>query len=318
MSESNSVRDSAIAAAALGGEVPVDVEAAYRRFKGGPLAKTGTPRWLLPVAAMATAAAFACAFVFTPLGGYAGAFLTIFQPREFQPITLSTADMHQLRLFRNADEIGTQRVVVKPRRTYFSSVSAAQKYVAFPLREPGTLPSGFGTVHSYFVFSPGALSLTFNAARAQAFARRSHETLPPMPASLNGTTVMLRSGDVFNAHYETGKSGRFFELIEMQAPRVTSTGASLQTLKRYVLAMPKISPALASQIRALGENSIPVPVNIEKQYAQHVSVDGVQGLAIGDNTGLGAGVLWQKGGIMYVVGGPLSMADVLTVANGLH
>lgn len=318
MNGSHSDRDSAIAAAALGGEVAVDVDAAYRRFQGGVPSKSRAPRWLLPVAAMGTAAALACAFVFTPLGSYASAFLTIFQPQEFQPVTLSTADIRQLRLFPHADEIGTQHVIVKPRRTHFSSIDAAQKHVAFTLRAPGALPSGFGTVRSYFVFSPGELALTFNAAKARAFARRSHKTLPPMPPSLNGTTVTLRSGDVFNAHYEIGKSRRFFELVEMQAPSVTSSGASLQTLKRYVLAMPNISPALASQIRSLGESSVPVPVNIDKQHAQRVNVDGVQGLAIGDNTGLGAGVLWQKDGIVYAVGGPLSMADVLTVANGLR
>lgn len=318
MNESDSVRDSAIAAAALGGEVAVDVEAAYSRFQTRALPKTRAPKWLLPVAAMATAAAFACVLVFTPLGGYASAFLTIFQPHEFQPVTVSTADMRRLHLFQNANQIGTQRVIVKPRRTYFHTIAEAQEHVAFALRRPTVLPAGFGTAQSYFVFSPGELALTFHAAKAQAFARRSHKTLPPMPPSLDGTTVNLRSGEVFNARYEIGKNRKFFEVIEMQAPRVTSSGASLQTLKNYVLAMPNISPELASQIQSLGENTVPVPVNIDKQHAQRVSVDGVQGLAIGDNTGLGAGVLWQKDGIIYAVGGPLSMDDVLTVANGLR
>ena len=146
-----------------------------------------------------------------------------------------------------------------------------------------------------------------------------------MPAGLDGTTVQLQTGQVFNAHYEAAHakgSGRapFFELVEAPAPRVTSTGASLDVLERYLLSMPNVSPKLAEQIRALGDirNTVPVPVVIDKQSAKRVAVQGVEGLAVGDNTGLGAGVMWQKNGIIYAVAGPISMDDVLTVANGLR
>jgi hypothetical protein len=170
------------------------------------------------------------------------------------------------------------------------------------------------------------MTFTFNAAKARAFERRSHKELPPMPAGLDGTTVRLQTGAVFNAHYESGTGKRSarrtasFELIEAPAPRVTSTGASLETLERYLLSMPNVSPDLASQIRALGdvESTLPVPVMIDKQTARSVSVHGSGGLAIGDNTGLGAGVVWQKNGIIYVVAGPLSMDEVTSIADGLR
>jgi hypothetical protein len=132
---------------------------------------------------------------------------------------------------------------------------------------------------------------------------------------------------MFSAHYEAspqnGKRAKrtaFFELVEAQAPRVTSTGASLETLERYLLAMPNVSPNLAAQLRALGDiqNTVPVPVVIDKQTARSVSIQGAKGLAVGDNTGLGAGVMWQKNGIIYVVAGPLSMDEVMSVANGLR
>ena len=140
--------------------------------------------------------------------------------------------------------------------------------------------------------------------------------------------LRLQTGQIFNAHYEaaassTGKrkSGTpFIEIIEAAAPRVTSTGATLDTLEQYLLSMPNVSPNLAAQIRALGDiqNTIPVPVVIDKQTARTVTIRGVKGLAIGDNTGLGAGVMWQKDGTIYVVAGPLSMDQVMTVANGLR
>jgi hypothetical protein len=148
-----------------------------------------------------------------------------------------------------------------------------------------------------------------------------------MPAQLDGTTVRLQSGQVFRAHYEEtqparakARDARFFELVEAPAPRVTSSGASLDTLERYLLSMPNVSPNLANRIRALGDiqNIVPVPVVINKQTAQRVTVDGAQGLAIGDDTGLGAGVMWQRNGMIYALGGPLTMKEIMAVANGLR
>jgi hypothetical protein len=49
-----------------------------------------------------------------------------------------------------------------------------------------------------------------------------------------------------------------------------------------------------------------------------VTVQGVQGLAVGDSTGLGSVVIWEKDGIIYGVGGPLTEDQVLDIANSLH
>jgi hypothetical protein len=48
-----------------------------------------------------------------------------------------------------------------------------------------------------------------------------------------------------------------------------------------------------------------------------VSVHGVTGLFIGDSTGLGSAVIWQQNGLVYIVGGTLTEAEVLAVANSL-
>ena len=49
-----------------------------------------------------------------------------------------------------------------------------------------------------------------------------------------------------------------------------------------------------------------------------MSVHGVSGLFVGDSTGLGSAVLWQQNGLVYVVGGTLTEAEVLAVANSLR
>ena len=320
------------AARAFAGTVRPDSERAYAavcdRIAEAPSALSIAP--LRTIAGVAVAACFVLALFVTPLGGYARSFLTIFEPRQFQPIEISSADLRDLHLLPQADDVGTQRVVRKPQRQQFASLDEAQRDVAFTILRPTSLPPRFGTVRTFSTLAPGQMTFTFSAAKARAFELRSHKTLPPMPPALDGTTVRLQTGHVFNAHYEAGtarpknKRGErgtaFFELIEAQAPRITSTGASLDTLERYLLAMPNVSPQLAEQIRALGDvqNTVPVPVVIDKQTARRVTVHGAQGLAIGDDTGLGAGVMWESNGIIYVVGGPLSMDDILAVANGLR
>lgn len=321
--------DARLAARTLAGAPAVDPARAFARVQQRITERAMRPLWYRPLAACAAAAAFVLALIFTPLGGYARSFLTIFEPQQFQAIQVSRADLRDLRLLPQADDVGTQRVVRKSVRTKYGSIASAQKRSAFALLKPSVLPAHFGTVHEYSLMSPGEMTFTFSAKKARAFVQRSGKSLPPMPAGLDGATIRLQTGDVFNAHYEaseqTPKTKRrgplaSFELIEAQRPRVTSSGTSLDTLEQYLLAMPNVSPRLAEQIRALGDigNTLPVPVAIDKQSAQSVTVQGVKGLAIGDNTGLGAGVMWEKNGIVYVVTGPLSMNDVMAVANGLR
>lgn len=318
MNGSESDRDPVVERA-LGGDLGTDPRAGYARFQVRAV-DTPATRWYAPAGALAAAAAFACALVFTPLGGYGRSFLTIFQPQQFEPIDISSADLRRLRLFPDAGEIGSQRIAVRPRQARYASAATAQKHVAFRVRLPAALPAGFSSVR-YAVISPSDVAFTFSAAKARAFARRSRRALPVMPAALNGTTVHVYGGSAFEARYANGsKDGKFLDVVEMQAPRVTSSGATLQVLERYVLRMPNISPALAARIRALGDNpaTVPVPILLGKQHAMRIAVDGATGLGIGDNTGLGAGVVWQKNGIVYAVAGPLGMDDVLRVANGLR
>lgn len=310
--------DASFAARALGGSFAADAAGAYARVSRSLAARTERPRWYMPLSAAALAACLLAALLVTPLGGYARSFLTIFEPQRFEPIRVSRADLQDLHLLPQADDVGVQRVLRKPQRVSYASLDSAARHVAFHALKPTVLPQNFGVVHSFYVMSPGEMAFTFSAAKARAFEKRSNKALPPMPQGLDGTTVRLQTGQMLNAHYEAGS--KFFQVIEAPAPRVTSSGASLDTLERYLLSMPNVSPALANQIRALGDiqNTVPVPVVIDKQTAHPVTVNGASGLAIGDNTGLGAGVMWQRDGVIYVVAGPLSMNEVLKVADGLR
>jgi len=109
-------------------------------------------------------------------------------------------------------------------------------------------------------------------------------------------------------------------IVEAPMPHVTSTGATVKSIEDYLLAQPGVSPTLASEIRAIGDptTTLPIPILVDKQNAQTVQVQGVSGLAIGDNTGVGSGVIWQKGGVVYGVAGTLPEDQIVAIANSLH
>ena len=104
-----------------------------------------------------------------------------------------------------------------------------------------------------------------------------------------------------------------------KAPTVSSDGATVAELQAYLLSQPSVSPALAAQIRAIGDpaSTLPVPIPAGQVQAKNVSVHGTTGLFVGDSTGLGSGVIWQQNGLVYAVGGSLTEAEVLAVANSL-
>jgi hypothetical protein len=60
-----------------------------------------------------------------------------------------------------------------------------------------------------------------------------------------------------------------------------------------------------------------IPVPIQYATSTKVQVQGVQGVALGDNTGAGSAVIWIKNGTVYGVLGLLKQSQVLSVANQL-
>ncbi|MFN8474107.1 MAG: hypothetical protein U0822_18085 [Anaerolineae bacterium] len=109
-------------------------------------------------------------------------------------------------------------------------------------------------------------------------------------------------------------------VMQTRAPVVTSSGVTVKELQQYLLSQPGISPQLAAAIESIADpnSTMPVPVPVNKVTSQTVTVQGVNGLMLGDSTGLGSIVMWQKDGIVYVVGGQVKDSEALSVANSLH
>jgi hypothetical protein len=288
----------------------VDAEAALRQSKSRPVG--APPRlqlpalrsfgWRKPAAAGLLAAALVATLAFTPL---AQTVQKAFEPTAVKPVTVNEADMQEAATAQEASQqSGLPVLKVKS--------GLPDKFAQAPLSY-GSVGQLGGTV----VFTNKA------------------------PSKLHGTTMTVQAGpgqaivygDVSRA-MTAGKQARspqeaasavgpMLTVIEMRAPKVTTSGASAATIKRVLLDQKGLSPTVREAIRSFDDPKGTLPLPIPADYATSRPSQPVHGAAttfVGDNTGLGAALIWvnPKTHIVYAIAGlGVTETDLLGVANGL-
>lgn len=313
-------------------------------------------RYIAPAIGTLAAAVLVLAFVFTPIGTLAQSFLTIFEPQTFVAINVSKGElqyMPDLKSFGTMTQQGASqhREVATP-----AQASALTRIPArLPSYLPPTLPR---QAHYYAVSPiSAAFQFSAARARAYAASvHRSIPPMPagldgsvltlhagPMIVVTYG--AQLPSAEIRHNAAQQVRSGGAVDdetsgpntpvqreqhddisdlpplvVVEAVAPRVYSTGATAREIEGYLLSMPGVAPQLADEIRAIGDPSttMPIPVPIDKSYSQQIAIDGARGLAIGDNTGVGGMIVWQKNGIVYGVYGAMPQRQLMEVAQSIR
>jgi len=296
-----------------------DARAAYARFLETNARRPNRAPWYLG-AALAAAAVLAIVFA-APLGSVAQSFLTIFQPKQFVAIDVSSMHDAKHKLLPMLSDYGTFAKVRPAATARPASVAQASSFAGFRVLAPASIPDDIGASHVYRATKATVNTFRFDAALARKSVARTGHALPEMPDGIDGTKVTVAVGPMVETIWgspRARKSGLI--IIQSRAPVVRSSGATLAELEGYLLKMPGISPELADQIRAIGDPSatLPVPIVGTKQSAHPVDIGGAQGLAIGDNTGIGAGVLWQRDGFVYAVIGSLTEDQAVAIATSLR
>jgi len=307
-----------------------DARAAYARFLATKARRPNRAPWFLG-AGLAAAAALAILFG-APVGSIAQSFLTIFQPKQFVAIDVSSLHGKHA-LLPALGDYGTFAKVRSAVTARPASLAEASAFVGFRVLAPASVPDQVGSAHVYRAMKATVNTFRFDAARARKSLARTGKALPPMPAGIDGTRVTMAVGPMVETIWGSARAafgggassdatlrGDGLVVIQSRAPVVRSSGASLADLEDYLLRVPGISPELADQIRAIGDpgSTLPVPIVGTKQSAHPVDIGGAPGLAIGDNTGLGAAVLWQRGGYVFAVFGTLTQDQVVAIATGLR
>jgi Domain of unknown function (DUF4367) len=201
--------------------------------------------------------------------------------------------------------------------------ATAHTLSGLPVLMPASLPRGVVGPATYGVVSHATGSLTFDAARLSASAAKAGVRVSPMPAAINGSTLIVSGGPALIEAWGLTASDSLSQMptlviAQTRVPTVDSTGASAAQLEDYLLSQPGVPPDLAAQVKAIKDPSATLPIPIPKGLAttENIQVNGVQALLI--KSALGAGVVWVKNGVIYAVGGQLTSDQVVAIATSLH
>jgi hypothetical protein len=263
------------------------------------------------------------------VSGGAQDFLSLFQPKQFAPVAVTSADIRSLAGLASYGSIngGSSPLSVTPEPDAASAAQAA----GLTAPKVADLPSGTAATPTYAVISGTDVSFTFDATLARAAASRAGGQLPPMPVGLDGSTltvaiapaVVVSYGLDLAALYHGGAlpaGGTALIVVASRTPTVSSTGVTVQQLENYMLSLPGIPAGVVAELRAIGDpaQTVPVPIPVDLASASAVDINGARGLLIGDSTQLGSVVLWQHNGVVYAVAGTLSSDQVLGIARTLR
>ena len=309
-------------------DVKVDVARAFSQVTSAPAAqpKFGIRLPLVRSTSRSLVLAFAAAVAMLALivtavaqGGFSST------PTAVTPVPVTVADMQAL---YQLSDYGTMKWTTKPDLQLVPSADQVTSTVSLPT--VGYLPSTVSKNVTYGTMSKAVATFTFSADKAAAAATKHGKTLPPMPKGMDGATITLTLGpavaEVYgNLQQPTNGSditqAALPQLVVVKSlvPTVSSTQVSAADFEKYLLQQPDISPTLADAIRALGSSGTTLPILVPVQFASHESttVKGNPAVALGDNTGLGSGVVWISGKYVYVVAGTVKKDEAKLVANNL-
>ncbi|GAC1478287.1 MAG: hypothetical protein PVSMB9_00620 [Candidatus Dormibacteria bacterium] len=282
----------------------------------------GSPSWRrlsTPAGIVLVAAALLVAF--TAMGVLPN-LIKVFEPRSFAPVSVSPGGLTPAGPI--LDYGAVTWTPAPPKAEQVADASIASSRSGLPALIPATLPAGVSGPVSYGVISQATGSLNFDGARLRTSAAQKGVKVAPMPAAIDHSTIYVSAGpalvELWGASADTGATGSAPTLViaETRVPRVESTGASTGQLEDYLLSQPGVPPELAAQIRAIKDPSTTLPIPIPAGFAttRSITINGVSGLLI--DAGIAAGVVWEKGNVIYAVGGQLTPDQVIVLASSFH
>lgn len=310
-------------------DVKVDAASAFQRIQAAPAAK---PRFgfTLPIlrpASRTMIAGLVAATLLVVLVATAFAnVLPLFQPKTVETVPIQITDVQALSAL---GDYGTITWSQQPQPQVVLSAADAKTIAGFNAPVASYVPAGVSSTVTYAAMPKAVAVFTFDSSKAAAAAAKTGKTLPALPKGMEGAKLTVTAGPAIlevygNLKANTNSSSQDINLpqlviAESSPPVVTSSQVTAKQLENYILSIPGISKELAAAIKAIRDPSTTLIIPIPIQYATStsVTVQGVHGVAVGDNTGLGSGVIWIKGNL-FVVAGPLKQSEVVKVADNLR
>lgn len=272
--------------------------------------------------------------VATPARGLADGVLGRFRVQKFAAVTIPMDVVQQLQsgvgnlsdtdkqaLKQQFDKLGTFNTTLgmQSARQVASIDEARAQYGN--LNVPGQLPAGFDVAPTVYVSDAGTASYTLNTAEAQGLIDRLGLPIYSLPdaAQYPSLTFNLNVPKAAVLDYQNAAGQRLL-VGQMASPTLTTPdGVDMNLLREDLLGLPGLPTDLVAQLRAIDnwQNTLIIPVP-QGARTDDITMNGEPALYIEGGNGEGSVVLWQKGGVLYVVAGQVSRDALLATADALQ
>ena len=303
-------------------DAQVDVSRAFARVTSEPKAqpRLGLRFPILRPVARPTLALVAAVTALLLVGVAIAQSGLLYRPTQVQAVPITLSDVQAL---SQLADYGTFAWTTEPQLDVTDTPPTGTPKV-------GKLPAGVSTTVTYATMTQAVATFTFSASKAAATAAARGEKLPAMPKGMDGATLTVTVGpavgEVYGNLNDVGKATspttiNLPQLIVAKtvSPTVSASQVTAIDLENYVLKLPGVSAELKKTITAIGDptKTLFIPVPVEYGTSQSITVQGVSGVALGDNTGVGSAVVWVKNGHTWAVAGSIKLTDAENIANNL-
>jgi hypothetical protein len=106
-------------------------------------------------------------------------------------------------------------------------------------------------------------------------------------------------------------------LVQLKVPSVDVPGSvNVDQLREQLLRSGAVPPALATQLLAIRDWKSTLPFPVIRGTARDVPVDGITGTLVTGEAPVPM-LIWQKDGVLYIMGGPASEQALLDAARSM-
>lgn len=314
--------------------------------------RLNSPRLRPVLGATALLAVLALVLTLSPVASLADQLTKTFRVQQFQAITVRVPGMknlpqlgagpgqitpEQLAQFQALlAPLGTPTTNATPQSAReVADQAAARAFLAghgSKLYAPGQVPAAFsGYTARYGVADPTSSTYALNVQTAKQYLAMMNSpelNALPWPAGVDQMTFGLDTPAAVLTFYGDIAAKQGFGVLQMAVLNSDTPGAGpalklpaeldANAFRAALLALPGLPADTVAQLKAVKdwERTLIIPVP-EDATTRNVSIKGNAGLLIADAQGQHAFVVWQQGGMLFAVGGTLTEAEALALANGL-
>ncbi len=289
----------------------------------------------------------------SPVGSLADQLFKTFRVQQFQAVAVHVPQMSSLPQMHGGDmgdvtpeQLTQLQALLAPLGTPTTNATqdtarevadqaAARDFLAThgsKLFAPKSVPAAFsGLTPHYGVADPTSSTYTLNVQTAQqyiAFANSPELSALPWPQGVDQLTFGLDTPAAVATIYGDEATKQGFGIVQMSVLDSDVPGAGPQltlpaeldvnAFRAALLALPGLPADTVAHVKAVKdwERTLIIPVP-EDATSKNVTIKGNAGLLILDGEGRGSLLLWQQDGMLFAVGGTLSEADIMAIANGM-